>query len=98
MFMSEEKKVVELKDKDLEKVSGGSSYTRDPDGWFDIDEIVEEDNTGIKYRIIRFDSTEYHNLWGYTNWFLAEVVFVPESEMNNTSIGNTKFVNSSFVK
>lgn len=96
--------IKELKEEDLEKVSGGcwpflnngNYYNRKPGGSFDNGDIVEEDFTGIRYQIIQYNSSEGSGDY-FTNWYEAEVVYVPESQKNSTSIGSKKFVNSSFV-
>ena len=60
--MLEEKKVIELKDEELEKVSGGFlggipvKYESSPDHWFNQNDIVEEDN-GVRYRILGYEVT-----------------------------------------
>ena len=101
--MSEEKKTIELKEEDLEKVSGGYTlypgilensvkYSREPNGTFNIWDIVEEDFTGIRYQILYFAGYE-----NGANWYFAEVVYVPENEFS-ANLRDTKYVNSSFVQ
>ena len=105
--MSEEKKTVELKDEELEKVSGGLipsgncewGYGKDnqPNGWFDAGTIVE-DSSGVRLQIIGLESTQY-NYGVETKWFNALVIYVPESAMCYTSWRENEVhtVNSSMV-
>ena len=95
--------IKELKDEELEKVSGGiifvapPEYKRDPDGTFNNGDIVVEDFTGIRYIIEYFSSFE-HDSKGDTNWYFARVVYVPDSQKGSVSEDSTKYVNSSFVQ
>ena len=103
--MSEEKKeTVELKEEELEKVSGGiifpseTVYTVQPNGWFDAGTIVE-DNSGVRLRITGLESIEKEGTNFETKWFYAVVIYVPESAMCYTSWRENEIhtVNSSFV-
>ena len=95
--MSEENKTVELKEEELEQVSGGCEYNNPPDDWFDTNVIVE-DPVGVRLQILGFNSTETANGEVY-KWFDALVIHVPETAMSLTSWreGEVHFVNSSFV-
>ena len=93
--------IKELKDEELEKVSGGLffvgviDYEEYPNGSFDIGEIVI-DGSGVKYQILNFDEAGSDDK---TKWYVALAIHVPESVMSSTTVreGSTHFVNSSFV-
>ena len=104
--MSEEKKeIVELKDEELEQVSGGylpgTSFDygvgNSPGEWFDAGTIVE-DSSGVRLQILELESIEY-NGGEETKWFNALVIHVPESAMCYTSWRENEVhtVNSSMV-
>ena len=107
--MSEENKIVELKDEELEKVNGGfigqsceSEYNNSPGLWFDNGTKVEEDN-GVQYIILRFNSEEDGGTINgtKTRWFDAECTYIPAFLINNGfnywTLHQVYQVNSSFV-
>ena len=97
--MEKEKiKVIELKDEELEKVSGGGEYGTSPGKWFNTNDIVE-DGIGVRYKILGLDSIEYEGYSFETKWFDALVLYVPEPAKSSTSCreGDIHHVNSSFV-
>lgn len=100
--MSEEKKVFELNDEDLDKVSGGffggvHTYENDPGYMFKYGDIVEDD-AGVRYQILYFENEEMYNT-KTVRWFKAEVIFVPKSAevFTKASKGDWYSVNSGWV-
>ena len=66
--------IKELNDKELDQVNGGlilSVYNKRADLSFDCGDIVEEDDTGIRYQILNYNCTEQvreNSLNGMMHW------------------------------
>ena len=105
-MLEEKKETVELKEEELEKVSGGIfpnmpfGYDTNnlPNLWFDTGTIVE-DNSGVRLRILELESIDHEDTSLETKWFYALVIYVPESAMCYTSWRENEVhtVNSSMV-